>query len=64
MLSKLRQLASWFDDRVGLRELIEKNLTGYGVPKRSTGILFCLGGLALMMFLVQHLLKCLNFQWT
>jgi ubiquinol-cytochrome c reductase cytochrome b subunit len=55
MWSKLRQVASWFDDRVGLRDLIDKNLTGYGVPKRSTGILFCLGGLALMMFGVQLL---------
>jgi ubiquinol-cytochrome c reductase cytochrome b subunit len=43
----------WFDDRAGIRDLIERNLTGYGIPKRSTGILFCLGGLALLFFLSQ-----------
>ncbi len=46
-------LKTWVDDRIGLRELITKNLTGYGIPERATGVLFCVGGLALMFFAVQ-----------
>ncbi|MFQ5506734.1 MAG: cytochrome bc complex cytochrome b subunit [Planctomycetota bacterium] len=43
----------WVDNRVGLRDLIRTNLTGYGIPKRASGILFCLGGLALLFFISQ-----------
>ncbi len=53
MIAMLRRFSVWFDDRVGVRELVDKNLTGYGVPRRATGIAFCLGGLALMMFCAQ-----------
>jgi ubiquinol-cytochrome c reductase cytochrome b subunit len=53
MKTVLTRVRSWLDHRVGLRELIEHNLTGYGIPKRATGIAFCLGGLSLFFFVAQ-----------
>lgn len=53
MIAWVSRAWAWLDDRAGLSELVEKNLTGYGVPQRATGIAFCLGGLALLLFGMQ-----------
>ena len=53
MAAVLRRVGAWLEDRIGISELVAKNLTQYGIPKRSTGVAFCLGGLALMLFGIQ-----------
>ncbi len=53
MAGLLGRAGAWLEDRIGIGDLIRRNLTGYGVPARSTGLLFCLGGLALLMFFAQ-----------
>lgn len=46
-------LVQWLDQRYGVNELAEKYLTGKLVPLRATGWLYCLGGLAFLMFCLQ-----------
>jgi len=47
-----RQLADWLDVRIGVRELVEKELTGYLLP-RNINAWYSLGSILLVSFAIQ-----------